>query len=754
MMRAILILALLLPTGTGVDSEPADLDIVENVLIERVTWPVRLRPTAESGCEEIDAAHIEVREDGVEMRVTELDRHHLPIVHVLLIDTSGSLVGDFSDARRAAARYVRALPATDRFMLATFDEDLRLWVGPTLDTDAAIRELDSIDAHSDRYTSLWDATSNLLTYLDGIADRKVLVVVTDGCDSLSLPAHTYESTLELVIHSTHLTVLPIVVGGTRTCPYSGTGTIALSPRTHLESLARRSGGELFHVGTYDRLAGVFEDIILRLSQEAHVVWVGSPFGAGPKDRPRSKDRRWRTVKIRSRAPQGCRVISAGPPSRLVERVAARAARPPVVRLTTDDGRMVGVVRDMLRQRGHLYDVERSRRSGRIIISRDRPPLIASRPVEVVLPEFETLRADPPDPARQFLDVMEWCLETPRCADPETAWPLPFLVQGQTFFDIRADLARALLGAPGYGEWARARVRADREQEAERLLDAAAARQPLTELARSMVRTALLERPLGQREILNYLGAWLGDDAISSLLATLEVEAANAGGEELARRARRVWPLVTRWFGPPAAWRVATLLVPAFDAGRQVVGFRRLHLPVPQEGRLPDDLFPARPVVLEFLDWARRAGHLGALAQERVQVIGISYRAAGQAATRRFREWLRREEYADLLHADELIWSVRVVVVPRTTESVATHRVQPRAVFEVLFFLRPDALVWLVAPERLDPARRPDTRGRDRYDLYEGPFCVQFPDRQAGDQSDGMTAELMRQIFQQGRDCPP
>ena len=754
MMRSALLLVLCLAAGPTPGQEPFESGILEDVLVDRVVWPVRFQPVTEGGCEDARADQVEVREDGREMRVTELGRHRLPTVHVLLIDTSGSMVPFFTDARQAASSYIHALPAPDRVVLASFDENLRLWVGPTFDRNAAIEALDRIDGHNTRYTSLWDAVYNLLLYLDGISDRKVLVMVTDGCDSLSLPTHTYESTLDLVFHASHLTVLPVAVGGTVTCPYTGGGTVPLATKTYLETLARRTGGQLFEARSGKALIAAFEEIIRRLSQEGYIVWAGTPFGEGPKDRPEKNDSRWRAVRIHPRSKQRCRVTSAGPPSRLVERPGSRRPPPTRARLEVDGDRLSGVVADLLRERGQLYDAKRSRRAGQFIVSRDRAPIVDLRMVEVRLPSFDALRRQRPDPAWQILGLMEVCLAMPACSGGDSPWPPRFMVQGQTFFDIRADLARALLEAPGYGAWARARIRADREQEADRLLEEAAASHPRGEETRRTVRKALLERPLREIEVLRYLGEWLGDIHVPTVVTDLEAEAANEPGGDLDRRLRRAWPLFTRWFGPPTAWRSATLLLPAFDPDRPAVGFRRLHLPVPAEGQLPGDLIPARPVALEFLAWARGPARLHALAPEKVRVTKIRYSRASTASGHRFHDWLYREQYRDLIRANESLWSLRIQVAPGAAARPATAGTDARLTLEVLFFLRPDAFAELVPPERRDSIRKPDARGRGRYDLSAGPFCVRFPRFEEERADKGFAAGLMGTLQALGRDCPP
>ncbi|MFQ5718775.1 MAG: VWA domain-containing protein [Acidobacteriota bacterium] len=748
--RLVLAVGLCLSPGATVGAAPPGPALTETVLVDRVVWPVRFQPGRGGSCDAITPADAEVLEDGVPVRVTEIAPHRLPTAHILLIDTSGSMMSVFEAARRAAARYVQALPAGDRVALATFDENLRLELAPTGDHRAALSAVDRVVAHGSRYTSLWDAVYNLVSYMEDTADRVVLVVVSDGCDSMSLPWHTYETTRDRIRRSAGLTLLAVAVGRTGTCPRTMDGTVPLSSRTYLESLARQSGGELFTASSGKALIGAFDDLIARLKQEGSVVWSGVPFGQGPKDRPEGNDSRWRKVEVRSRLRRQCRITSAGPPSRLVTRdgqpASPRAAR---ARLHVDGLRLDGVVDDTILARGPLYDAARARTTG-LPVTLDRHPRVVTRAVQARLPPFDAQATTPPDPARHLLDLARDALAAVSGDGAETSWPPRPLIHGQTFFAIRESLARALLTAPGYGSWARARIRRDRRQHADRLLAAAAAKGPVSEAASRRVRQAILERPVESREVLRYLGAWLGDVDATAALGELEVQAANEPTGRLAADVRRAWPLLHDWFGPPTAWRAVATLRPAFDPVRDAVGFWRFHLPRPVAGVPPPGLIPARPVALDVLSWLARHDLLAGAATRPVPIRSVRYRPASGGTQARFRDWLWRRGFPSLVRVGDPVWTLRITLgrSPPGPTGAATPAAGSR--FELLFFLRPDALGPLRSPDA--PVQMLDAEGRDRYDLDSGPFCFGFPDVADGAEADDLVTHLVTGLQRLDRNC--
>jgi hypothetical protein len=648
--------------GAGNRRRPA-VGIYEALTVGRVVWPVDLKPARAGGCEDIAPAHIRVREDGESRRVTAVDPRRLPTIHAILIDTSGSMMRWEAWTRQAAAEYSRGLPPDDRAMLATFDESLILRAPLAFVTESFLEPMEPME---DRlYTALWDALAGLLHYLEGRPERKILIVVTDGCDSVSLPIFTDDTVLAQAEAMESLTILPVFLGGHTQCPHGmrrfDTGPTA--PLTVLESLARRTGGEVFRLTSLARMEASFQEIRRRLDREGTIVYEDIPFGEGGDDAPERRDAHRRRVKIQDHDLPGCRVRSAGPPRRLVTRTAREDREAaPRSRFHWEEGELVGEIKDLVISRGALYDADALAR-GRYMVTIDRRAATAPRTVTAAVPPFV-------ESVRKRGGLGAFLLQA-----PEETSPAPDLVQGLSFLGVRGDLGLALLEAPGYGEWARLRIRSQRERQADELLAEYGGTGAVTTGARVAVRRAFMERPLTSAEVSSLLAEWLGDIPARKLATSME---RHAGGEllacraapagevacvdEISRRLELAWDRIREWFPPPTQVRVRVPLVPFYDPERDLFGFYRVLLPRPAvKGGPPADAIPPRPAGFELLRWRMEAVPGARSLAGAAGVKRIRYPRPTRSERTRLRDWLFQSEGAVITREQAPLTVVEVVL---------------------------------------------------------------------------------------------
>jgi Ca-activated chloride channel family protein len=618
--------------------------IYEAVTVGRVVWPVDLKPSRPGACEGVKPAHIRVREDGEERRVTAVDRRRLPTIHAMVIDTSGSMMRWETWSREAAGEYVRGLPPEDRVMLATFDESLILQAPLTLVHESFLERLQPMEVRL--YTALWDALSGILLYLEGRPERKILIVVTDGCDSVSLPIFNHETVLARAEAVENLTILPVVLGTHSRCPRGLRRFDAgpTDPRTVLESLARKTGGELYRLGSLSGMRDSFQEIRRRLDREGTIAYESVPFGDAAGDHPEGRDFYRRRVRIRSRDLPGCRVRSAGSPTRLVTRSTHHDEPVIASRFRWEEGGLVGEIRDLVRTRGALYQ-EQALAQGRYVISVDRKAAIAPRTVRGVVPPFREARLEAGGIDSLLLGAGE----------DDAA--VPDLVQGLAFLGIQGDLGLALLEAPGYGDWARERIRRQREREADELLAEYARGGAVSTAARVAVRRAFLDRPLAPAEVRSLLSEWLQDLRALDLATSVErlaagellaCRAASAGvtacGEKIRLRLEGAWRRLREWFPPPTRVRIKVPLVPVYDRHRDLFGFVRVLLPRPVEGgKPPADAIPVLPAAFDLLRWRLGSEESARSLEGAAGVERIRYSAATRAERAHLRDWLYRTE---------------------------------------------------------------------------------------------------------------
>jgi len=649
--------------ATGESQPRPPVGIFEAVTVGRVVWPVDLKPTRSDGCQGVAPANIRVREDGEDRRVTAVDPRRLPTIHAMLIDTSGSMMRWERWAREAAGEYVRGLPASDQVMLATFDESLILRAPLTFVKESFLEPLEPMEVRL--YTALWDGLAGMLLYLEGRPERKILIVVTDGCDSLSLPIFTAKTVLAQAEAMESLTILPVVLGSHSQCRHGlrrfGAGPTA--PRTVLESLARKTGGELYPLASLSRMEVSFREIRRRLDREGTIVYEDVPFGAGGDDAPDRHDAHRRRVRIQAQDLPGCRIRSAGPPTRLVAKTTpGQDQSAPPSRFRWEGGGLVGEIKDLVLIRGSLYD-EQALDRGRYLITIDRHAATAPRTVKAVVPPF-------PQAGKGAMGLGAFLLQA-----GEEASALPDLVQGQAFLGIQGDLGLALLEAPGYGDWARNRIRLQRERQADELLAEYGEEGTGSTAARVAVRRAFLERPLAAPEVRSLLAEWLGDLRALDLATSVEAQAAGellacraapaglgACGEAVRHRLEVAWERLQEWFPPPTRVRIKVPLVPFYHRERDLFGFYRVLLPRPVEGgEPPADIIPALPAGFELLRWRlSREDGPGFLAGVS-SVTRIAYRGSTRTERAHLRDWLYRSEGTVITRGQAPLTVVEVVV---------------------------------------------------------------------------------------------
>ena len=173
----------------------AEVDLVRvEVLVTRKGSPVR----------GLTAADFEVRDGGRLQTLQPIHEEETPIDVVLVLDLSQSVVGSkLSALRDAASAFLDGLrpgpsglqpgPDAERAALLVFQEEVRLLEPLTPALGRVRRALQAVTARGS--TALLDATYSALRLLEPGPRRTVVVVFSDGLDSLSwlTPAQVVET---------------------------------------------------------------------------------------------------------------------------------------------------------------------------------------------------------------------------------------------------------------------------------------------------------------------------------------------------------------------------------------------------------------------------------------------------------------------------------------------------------------------------------------------------------------------------------
>lgn len=124
----------------------------------------------------------EVYDDGKRQEITLFENGSQPITVVLLLDRSGSMVGNFNLVRSGAEQFVAALRTGDKARIGSFANRIQLdprdFTGNKRDMIAILRtELQEAGP-----TPLWNAVNVGITALLHQDGRRVVLVFTDGVD--------------------------------------------------------------------------------------------------------------------------------------------------------------------------------------------------------------------------------------------------------------------------------------------------------------------------------------------------------------------------------------------------------------------------------------------------------------------------------------------------------------------------------------------------------------------------------------------
>jgi Mg-chelatase subunit ChlD len=665
------------------DKRPIRSELEETARARLHAERVRIQPrkgAAPGACREIDADDLIVvyrRERVRDAARVSLERRWRPTIHALVLDTSGSMASDLPYAQQAAIDYIRQLrPASDRALLTTFDESVALRQGVTADQDRLVAAVENI--RMGEQTSMHDAMVHTMRVLDSHSDRPVLILLSDGEDTISF--HDEEDVVLEAQSRPDLTIFTIGIG-LRLADVEG------STKRLLQRLARASNGKFFEIVEGSSLQDVFFEIRDILESEATVSVVDpSPTAKPGWMHVQSSDPDCRVAHLRGdnpaewdrRRPEPIKRPYSDPPRRItidespvffkLFEESSRVSVDPLCRagarkqfVQVDAGRVSGCGLDMVLEHGPLYDVAEDR-----MTVHNARPAVRTRPFSMSTPPLEKLPNRPEelmdDLAARAILLDSKRLDVVRRPLEQHARPYydhPALAHGTVFLELRPRLALALFHQPEYRSWAQEKVRQDTERElrawARRFrrwapgLDdtrlAAAVRD--TEAAQQILERG--ERPT-VRDLLPYLAAWLGDISANELFSrweSLRINRKLYGERDSSYEGFALgWRSLRQIFFVPSYARVLSVLSPVYDLDRDSIGFWRVLLPKPSRlerrtrtgapgDRVPLDLVPDLPlgywIAEQALDadpeLARRLREAG------YRVTGVHYTLRGKPKSR-------------------------------------------------------------------------------------------------------------------------
>src|SRR6476469_1242901 len=125
----------------------------------------------------------EVYDNGKKQEITLFDNGVQPITLVMLLDRSGSMVGNFSLVRSAAEQFVGQLLPADKARIGSFANRVQVDPREFTGSQHELLEILRTELQEPGPTPLWNAVNVGITSLLHQEGRRVVLVFTDGMDS-------------------------------------------------------------------------------------------------------------------------------------------------------------------------------------------------------------------------------------------------------------------------------------------------------------------------------------------------------------------------------------------------------------------------------------------------------------------------------------------------------------------------------------------------------------------------------------------
>ena len=217
--------------------------------------------------------NFEVLDNDKPQELTTFVRGLQPITAIVLLDRSASMTANLELSQSAAEQFIIRMLPGDRARIASFSDHIDLDSSFLSDRDALLREMRE-ELRYGNPTRLWDALDQTMTALSPIGGRRVILLLTDGMDTVS------RKTADQILERARQDELMIYVVQFRSTLRANLGELLLGqngsaayrnppPTEGLRRLAAQTGGGHFLLGRFDDVNSTFT----RVMQELHYQYV-------------------------------------------------------------------------------------------------------------------------------------------------------------------------------------------------------------------------------------------------------------------------------------------------------------------------------------------------------------------------------------------------------------------------------------------------------------------------------------------------
>lgn len=255
-----------------------------------VTVPATVIDRLGKAVADLKIEDFELRVDGQPRPISDLGRNETPVQLVMLFDNSSSLSEARDFEKQAAVRFFKSvMRPMDQAAIYSVSTIPVLEQGFTNNTNALVRTIEHF-GKPEGATALFDTIVMAAAYLQPYQGRKVIVIVSDGADTIS--DLSFDATLQRTLAA------DCQVYAVQTGQIENANLRDLAAERRLETLTMQTGGAVYVPRGNDDLDNAFAQINADLAQQYVLSYY-------PSDEPR--DGRFHTISLRVQTRQGLRV---------------------------------------------------------------------------------------------------------------------------------------------------------------------------------------------------------------------------------------------------------------------------------------------------------------------------------------------------------------------------------------------------------------------------------------------------------------
>jgi Ca-activated chloride channel homolog len=214
----------------------------------------------------------EVYDNGKLQTLTNFDNEPTPITTVVMLDTSGSMTLNLDLVKDAAEQFIIRLLPRDKAKVGAFNDKVQILPKDEPFSDDRDRLMSLVQNNLDfgDGTRLYDAVDASIVAMRGIEERRVVVVFTDGDDTMSRVG------MNDVLERARIENVMVYSIGLESDYFNGVQRVRTRPDRGLKKLSEETGGGFFELKKKDELGPTFT----RVAQELHSQYV---LGFSPQD---------------------------------------------------------------------------------------------------------------------------------------------------------------------------------------------------------------------------------------------------------------------------------------------------------------------------------------------------------------------------------------------------------------------------------------------------------------------------------------